>query len=299
METKSKALKRILVGTDFSRPAGGAVARAAMLAAEREAKLEIVHVTNRLSTAGLKRFGVAGTVGSERDPLVGQQLEQAVESARVHGAPVTARVVAGRYAAALAEEADRFGADLVVVGARGERSLRDSVIGTTAERLTERCSRDILIVRTTPKTPYSKILVNVAVVPPSCSVVTSALALVPDARLHILHVFEPPLENQLINHGVAMTVVAEHRRAAKVEAGQCVIGILRRCPIPLEHGPCETILKRGYPPEEILRAAGRLGADLIVIGKNQSSSHALFLGSTTKHVVRAARSDVLVVALDD
>jgi nucleotide-binding universal stress UspA family protein len=299
METKNKAIKRIIAGTDFSRPARSAVIRAAMLAAERGAVLEIIHVMNRLSATGLKRLGVGDMVVQEPDPLTRQRLDEVLELARLQGVAATARVVSGRSAATLAEEADKFGADLVVVGARGERSLRDAVIGTTAERLTERCARDILIVRTTPKAPYTRILVSVALVPLSCGVVTSALVLSPQAQLHILHVYEPPLEQKLMNHGVAMTVVAEHRRAAKEEAGRGIDEVLRSCPIPPDHGPCETILKRGYPPEEILRVAARLNADLVIIGKNQSTSREFFLGSTTKHVVREASADVLVSATEN
>jgi universal stress protein E len=168
METRTKNIKRILVGTDFSQPANSAVVRAAMLASERGAELEIIHVTKRLSTSGLKRLGVAGAVEEEADPLVRQRLDDTLALARAHGVAAIARVVGGRSAAGLTDEADRFDADIIVVGARGERSLRDAVIGTTAERLTERCARDVLIVRTMAKAPYAKILVNVALIPVSC-----------------------------------------------------------------------------------------------------------------------------------
>jgi universal stress protein E len=295
MEIKNNPVRRIVVGTDFSRPARAAIIRASMLAAEHAAKLEIIHVTTHFSAP--PGIAILRSLGKGPDPLVQQALDEAVELARSYGASVTAKVLTGRSATTLAEEAKNLGADLVVVGARGQRSLRDAVIGTTAERLMERSGRDILIVRSTPKAAYAKILVALALDSLSPSVINCAAHLSDHAQLHVLHVYQPPLEDKLMNHGAALTVVAEHRRASKEDAAQNVEKTLLQCTLP-ENVALETILKRGYPPEEILRAASRFGADLVIVGKNQSASHEFFLGSTTKHVVRGSSSDVLVSALD-
>jgi nucleotide-binding universal stress UspA family protein len=61
----------------------------------------------------------------------------------------------------------------------------------------------------------------------------------------------------------------------------------------------EAILRRGVPSEEILRAAGDVGADLIVMGTHgrRGVFHAL-VGSVTEKIVRASLVPVLTVRGD-
>lgn len=295
LDTCKKPLKRILVGTDFSREATRAVERAAMLAAEHGAKLEIVHVKRALDRSVLRRLGVNRRVVREADPTLRRHLDEAVSQTRLHNVRATAKLASGSAAAELTREAARWPADLVVVGARGERLLRDAVIGTTAERLMERCSRDILIVRRLPRSSYHTILICVALGPVSSSVVSSAIALSARPRLHLLHVYEPPFEKKLLSQEVSWETIENHRLATRREAAEGVRELLEGCAVPAGR-QLATILRRGNPPHEILAAAARLEADVIVVGKNQSTIEEFFLGSATKHVIRGAAADVLISA---
>ena len=92
--------KRILAGTDFTPPAASAVVRAAMLAAEHSASLEIVHVTR-------------GSGHPYPQPLREQQ-NQTMALVSRYIAEASLRIVRGRPATILALEAARFGADLIV-----------------------------------------------------------------------------------------------------------------------------------------------------------------------------------------
>lgn len=58
-------------------------------------------------------------------------------------------------------------ADMLVLGARGNNSLRDAFIGTTAERLLGKCQQPILIVKRPPKQPYARVLVPLDFTPNS------------------------------------------------------------------------------------------------------------------------------------
>lgn len=289
-------MRRILVGTDFSAVARRAVVRAAMLAAEHHARLRIVHVAPPWDRAALRRFKLDELLGDEPDPgLRRSRLDDAVALAHEHHASVTCALVRGGVATTLTEAAERFDAELVVVGARGERSLRDSLLGTTAERVIERCRRDTLVVRTPPRTAYRDVLAGVALGPPSVAVVRAATALAPGGQLHVLHAYEPPFERKLLVHEADAAVVEEHRLASKREAAKGLAALLERSALP-ETSQVETLLRHGDPADELLRAAAKLGADLIALGKNQSVLADLFLGSATKRVLRAAPADVLVAA---
>jgi nucleotide-binding universal stress UspA family protein len=288
-----RPIKRILAGTDFSRPASNAVLRAAMLAAEHAAKLELVHVTPRLDRARLKKLGLGAFAAVSSDALLEEHLEKARALARSQGIVAPIRLLKGSAPAMLAREAARLSADLLVLGYRGERTLKDALIGTTAERVLERWTGDTLIVRNAPKAPYAAVLACVALGPASCSVVMSAVALSNQARLHILHAYGPPFELKLISHHQTGEVLAKHRAATKAEAVRGLAELLERCPVPGVRS-LERHIRYGAPSSTLPGSAVRYGADVIVVGKNQSVLEEFFLGSITKKVVRSARTDVLV-----
>ena len=289
---KRKVIKRILAGTDFSRPASNAVLRATMLAAEHAAKLEIVHVTPRIDRARLKRLGLGGSTAASSEALLRERLAEAADHARAQGVTVTVQLLKGSAPALLAREAGRS-ADLVVLGYGGERSLKKALIGTTAERVLERWTGDTLIVRNAPRRPYETLLACVALGPLSPSVVMSAMALSAQARLHILHAYQPPFEMKLLHHNVGAGAVPKHRAATKREAVRAMAELLDRCPVQGDRH-VERHIRYGDPSTLIPGAAVRHGADVIVMGKNLSALEELFLGSVTKKVVRAARTDVLI-----
>lgn len=294
-KTHERSLRRILVGTDFSNLARHAVVRAALLAAEHHARLELLHVTPRLDRAVLRRFGLDRLLGHRPEAELRRQLAEAVELARTHGAHATARLTRGGAAVRLAEEAERRNVDLIVVGARGDRSFKHELLGTTAERLIERSMRDVLVVRGAPKSAYRHLLLCTALGPASSAVVRAGVALSAGARLHLLHVYEPPFEVKLVVHGAGAKALAAHRDATHREAERALSALVERCDLPAARAPA-LVLRQGRAAHEILVAARNAGADAIVVGKNQSVLQELFLGSATKHVVRSTARDVLIVA---
>ena len=297
MSTKAhvRSLKRILVGTDFSPAARNAVVRAALLALEHRARLELLHVTPRLDRAALRRFGLDRLLGHRSEAELRRRLAEAVELARAHGVLATARLVRGGAAVRLAEEAERRDVDLVVVGARGDRSFKHELLGTTAERLIERSARDVLVVRAAPRSPYRRLLLCTALGPASAAVVRAGVVLSAGARLQLLHVYEPPFEVKLVVHGAGAKALAAHRDATHREAERELAALVERCEVPAARAPA-LVLRQGRAAHEILVAARDVGADAIVVGKNQSLLQELFLGSATKHVVRSTGRDVLIVA---
>jgi nucleotide-binding universal stress UspA family protein len=293
MPARRRAIERILVGTDFSRPAANAVLRAAMLAAEHSARLEIVHVTPRIDRSRSRRLGLGGAALMSANAALEAHLAGAQDLAGPPGVVSTVRLLKGSAPELLAREATRLSADLLVLGYRGERTVRDALVGTTAERVLERWAGDTLIVRSAPRAPYATILACVALGPVSCSVLRSAVALSEQARLHLLHAYEPPFEMKLVSHHLAGATLARHRAAARAEAVQGLAELLERCPVPSGRH-FERHLRHGEPSRLIPGAAVRHGADVVVVGKNQSMLEAFFLGSITKKIVRSARTDVLV-----
>ncbi len=293
MAERNTTLRRIVAGTDFTRPASAAVMRAAMLAEEHCAKLRIVHVAPRVSDIELRWLGVKVPKVDSSLTAADARLQETVEQARLIHADVSGKMVTGSPPAMLVAEAKRFDADLIVVGHHGERSLRRVVIGTTAERLMERWGRDILVVRRPTKNAYRRVLVCVALAPASGAVVRSALRLSDRADIHVLHAYEPVFEKLLVKHGVDASAIEEHHRVAVAEASGRIDRLLREI-APTGVRRFKTLLRRGDPFDVIERIARRTLPDVVVLGRNESAIEEFFLGGVTKNVVRTISADVLI-----
>jgi nucleotide-binding universal stress UspA family protein len=115
-----------------------------------------------------------------------------------------------------------------------------------------------------------------------------------EADLYLLHVFEPPFFSHA---GVAPSVQREVHQwieQNKNEASQKLKSLVEE----IQPGGVKvsTIFKEGVPFFEILKAAGEISADLIVLGTHGRTGlpHVL-LGSVAERVVRKSSCPVLTV----
>ncbi|WP_202618005.1 universal stress protein [Aureimonas leprariae] len=145
----------VVVGTDGSSLADPTVARAAWLAKHDDADLVIVCAYSGLSRRAEAK-NVATLGGDSRGGEVlgrtaaGDAISRAVAIAAAQGATVAAALtMEGDAAAALIETADARNAELLVLGARSDRSLAERLLGTVATEVVKRARCDVLIVRPT------------------------------------------------------------------------------------------------------------------------------------------------------
>jgi nucleotide-binding universal stress UspA family protein len=143
----------VLVGTDGSESAMKAVARAADVAAARNASLIVVCAFHPMSAreqalitpaTGDATARVTGTRAAEA------ALDLGVEHARQAGAPqVEGRLVEGDAVEALLSVAQERSAGLIVVGNRGVNTLSGRLLGSVPSDVVQRAPCDVLIVHTT------------------------------------------------------------------------------------------------------------------------------------------------------
>jgi nucleotide-binding universal stress UspA family protein len=143
----------IVVGTDGSALSGPTVARAAWLAKHDDADLVIVCAYSALSRRAEAK-NVQTTGGDTRTTEVlgrsaaSDAISRAVAVASEHGATVAAALlVEGEAAAALVKIARERHAELLVIGARQDRSIAERLLGTVASEVVEEATCDVLIVR--------------------------------------------------------------------------------------------------------------------------------------------------------
>ncbi len=139
--------KKILVaydGSDYSRKA---LDIACMLAGEHGSVVRVLYVVD----ASHAWVVIGGIELSLKERLVGEArklLGEAVAYARErYGVSVEEKVRVGHPANDIVEEAEEWGADLIVVGAKGVSGLKRLLLGSVAGAVVQSASCSVLIVR--------------------------------------------------------------------------------------------------------------------------------------------------------
>jgi nucleotide-binding universal stress UspA family protein len=267
------ALERIVVGMDFGAPSMKAARWVATTVAPG-AELILTHAVNDHATA------VAAAAGERRNDL-------ATAAAQLHD--VARALPVDRYRVEVRDDgavraivavAAEYGADLIVVGPHGGRETTRG-IGTTAERLIRTSSVPVLLVAS-PRTRVPKQLL----VPVDGGRLTHMVLDWADfisrrvgAGLALMHVREARLED----NGDPLTL-PDDRWLSKLAA---------ESPEP---DLSTSFTVAGKPADEILAAAIRLDADLVIMGR-RGRRRALsgVVGSTASDLLRHASCPVLIV----
>jgi len=294
-------LHTLLAATDFSAPSRHATQRAALLARDSSARLELLHVLETKTLDELRRiFGSDGVALQER--IRSQAHEALAQLAANIGSPMAGEpglhLVEGMELESITAQADIMDASLLIVGARGASFMRHWLLGATAERLLRKTLRPILVVKQHPHEAYRSVLVPVDFSAWSQNAIRLAQAVAPQAELMLMHAFAVPLEGKLRFAGVEDDVIHRYRVEARQEALARLHKVAADAGIGGENW--RPILTHGDAAPRILAQEEEQGADLIVLGKHGTDMlEELLLGSVTKHVLSQARCDVLVTCQEN
>ncbi|MDP1537919.1 MAG: universal stress protein [Burkholderiales bacterium] len=287
--------RSILAATDFSDDARNACRRAAHLASEHQASLELLHVISKPALALLHDLFPQSGGAETRLSADAQQALAAIvtEIAQAHGVAATIRVQVGTVVAEI--QAAMARTDLLVLGSRGTSPLRDFILGTTAERLLARCTRPALVVKQATPTPYRRVLAAIDFSPYSAAVIAAATRIAPQAELQVCHAFDVPFEGKLWMAGVSDEQINNYRIQARQAALSAISALVATLPETRKRHVLPAVV-RGDAARVVLDQETQSAADLIVIGKQgRSALEELLLGSVTRHVLSDSKCDVLVV----
>ena len=290
---------RILVGTDLSAPAHHAVDRAYRLAANTDGELHIVHALELDEFDKLRALLGANLISAKA--AIEADAHDRLQQLGTHqehqlGTAAQIRVVSGRPLQVITSEADALGADLLVLGARGESYLRHALLGSTAARVISKTARcPILVVKQSPHETYRNVLVAVDFSPASLLAIEAAKRWAPGAAMVLVHAFELPYEGLLWRAGVEQQQIMQYINAdlnkhrARLHDLATEAGLT-----PADYS---ARVLHGDPSQQIIAMEQEYNVDLIVVGKHgRNSTEELLLGSVTKHVLTESQGDVLVVA---
>lgn len=296
-------VRRILCPLDFSEPSAHALAQAVQLARWYGARLTVLHVRPTVVPhPDISPEGhMAPWLVAELETLR-LRVSAACAEAATAGVQVDAMAAAGDPVHEILSHANALAADLIVLGTHGLSGFRHLVLGSVTEKVLRRATCPVLTVpprASAALSQFTRILCAVDFSDCSQQAVTFAATLAQraGATLSLLHVIEWPWHESTIPETVGVTVaqaqaMADYRRYLETGARERLAAVAATVP----DRPVTTSVSFGRPYVELLDAARRHGADLIVLGvRGRGAVDLGFFGSTANHVVRSATCPVLTV----
>jgi nucleotide-binding universal stress UspA family protein len=144
--------QQILVAVDGSETSNRALAEAIRLAKEGHARLRIVLVVEQILLTGEAEYVNYEEI---RRAVIGygqQVLQKAQEAAAASGVEAQTRLIeikrfGDRVADAIAQEANTWPADLIVIGTHGRRGFSHLLMGSVAEGVMRLATKPVLLIR--------------------------------------------------------------------------------------------------------------------------------------------------------
>lgn len=287
------AFTSILAATDFSIDGNNAVRRAALLAHEHDAHLKLVHVLDPNGCKPLRDWFSPSIDIDLKAAQARQTLGRfAVEIAGRYDVRASVEVMVGEPLETLLQASER--AELLVLGRRGHSRFKALLVGRTVDRLLRIGRQPVLVVRTPVEGAYRRVLVPVDFTAPSDAAVQVAARLACDADVQVFHAINAHREALLRGTDLPEHLIHEARR--RQEAGAIARMRRKAARLGLDGTRVGFVVAHGHPVWSTLGHAQRLGADLIVAGKQgQSTLGEFLLGSVSRRILAGSGCDVLIV----
>lgn len=198
----------------------------------------------------------------------------------------------GGVAGAIAREAERVAADVVIVGHRGVGRVERVLLGSIARSVLRRVAADVLVARPRTAGALKRILVATDLQEPSVAAIRRAMALAEQnhAEIVLIHVLDP---------GLAASVFQPYPPAGSFDGAwlrKHVEDHLARLNAEHLKGRATVVLLEGRAASRIVEHAAAVQADLVIVGTHGGGAVSrVLIGSVAEAVVERAASSVLVV----
>ncbi|HEY4159369.1 MAG TPA: universal stress protein [Polyangiaceae bacterium] len=288
---------RILVASDLSSASDEAVRQGLSLATASGSALALCHVLHRSSVNALFPQGYARDLemALELQPRVAELLREQAE--RVQQGPTISFEVfveQGSDYGQIARRAEKWRADLLVVGSHGRTGVERLLLGSVAEHLVRHAPCTVLVAR---EDHEGAVLVATDLSDPSLVGIEVAAreAARRGRKLVVVHV----LDDAALESDAAMAMLGTIPVAAPMDllASRRTLArdIIQNALMRFDAPRSQIEIPDGDPVTEILRVAETLPAELVVIGTKGESGLSHVLGSTAADVVQNAPCSVLAV----
>jgi nucleotide-binding universal stress UspA family protein len=294
--------RQILCPVDFSESSDRALAYAAALARWYDAQLTVLHVVPTFEP-----MKVRGDIGQPARVVAPMPREEVLAemSQSLNLAALSPRATplaeAGDPQTTIIDQTLSTKADLIVMGTHGRRGFKRLLLGSVTEAVLREAPCPVLTVppqasaQGSEAVTFKRILCPIDFSPSSLQAMGFALNLArqADGRVTLLHVVEWLAEEDLPRASAHFNV-PEYRGYMAADAQERLRSLVAeesRTWVEIAD-----VVEFGRAHREILRAAEKKPADLIVMGAQGRGGIGLALfGSTTQQVVRGAQCPVLTV----
>ncbi len=289
-------MRNIAVATDFAEGGRLALARAAQLALEHDARLTLLHVWGEPAIEVARMM--FGADGPEINEALKKSIEEQARAAVEDLAPglqdrTTVRVLSGRPDREILAAIREDGIDVVVMGAQSQRPRMGLWFGSTTERVMLNADRPTLAVKREPSGPYRRLLVPVDFSANSGAALELAMRFSPDAEITALHAYHVPFESKLRLSGATEDAIEGYRENALNEAKKGMAALVANT--PGARGRVKTALVEGSAALVVMEQEKLLESDLIVVSRQgHSMIGEVLLGRVTRRVLIDSGADVLI-----
>jgi nucleotide-binding universal stress UspA family protein len=279
-------MKTILVASDLSARSDRALARAAMLAGQHNARLIILHVVDEELPAAMADNQIEDATRMLGSAVAGLPELSAISS--------KVQVVVGEHYRTILAEAEASNADLLVVGQHRKDILLDLFRGSTGERILRFGTRPVLIVKSAATHRYVSVLAAIDFSATSRRAIETAVMIAPEADVKLVHAFDIPFRG-LVFGGTSMEQLAKkHQRQFQETIEAQTKTFLDSLPVP--SAMRQVIAREGMPEEVVLEAVRETRCDLLALGTHgRSGLGRALLGSVAESMIARAPCDVLAV----
>lgn len=293
-----------------------ALARAVSLAASNQASLTVVEVIPRV-TMGF-RLPDGGPVSAELQRRLKEEHLNALEAFTAphrQDVPIRHEVLTGTLFLELIRAVLREDYDLLIKPAENPGYI-ERLFGSDDMHLLRKCPCPLWLMKPAEKSGYERILAAVDFdleadsggerpqekLSAEILDLSGSLAISEFAELHVLHIWDAPAEPILRRWNYSSDEIAVEYVEAERSCHQSALDRLSRSfqdrlgAESYEYLNPRFQMRRGEPSREIAKAAGSLGADLVVMGTlGRTGIPGLFIGNTAEAVLEQLQCSVLAL----
>lgn len=299
--------RRILVATDFSPASRSALSQALQLADKTGAKVTLAH-----TLPNLRKLVESASYEGRVDFLYGEgsefyrevredsdrKMRQIVADVNAQDRNIEILTLLGTPYLEITHAVQRDKCDLVVTGTRGLSSWQNFLVGSTANRLIQKCPASVWIVKGTHKSLPKSILAATDFSEASRKSVLEALSIAKaaGAELHLVSVIDSyEASTGILSRMPDGDSVQQALMAAATSQFDKFVESLKLTPDQYQRHLC-----LGVPAEEIVRLAAELKVELVAMSTvGRSGIKGVLLGNTAERVLASCDCSILTTKSAD